>query len=478
MWPHWIDNARVESRPGGIISPVYDPATEEVLTEVRLDDTDNLERALASAQGAWAGWRATPILERTRIFFRYRQLLEEHRQELAESVSRENGKTLQDAFQEVGRGMEVVELAAGAPTLLKGEILTDVAHGVDTTLVRVPLGVAAGITPYNFPAMIPLWMMPLAIVAGNTFVLKPSERTPMTAMRLVELLSEAGLPDGVLNLVNGGKQIVDGLLSDGRVRAVSFVGSQPVAHYVYQTAARAGKRVQALGGAKNYHVVMPDADLDSTVEALVGSAYGAAGQRCLAASVVIAVDPIGDVLVERLKERGDELVLGRGLESSTEMGPLIRAEHRQRVLDFVAAGQAAGAELVRDGRQRLPEQGFFVGPTLFDRVQPDMTIAREEIFGPVLSVMRAPSLEAAVELANRSRFGNTASLYTRSGGAARYFRDHIEAGMLGINIGVAAPVAWFPFSGWKESFYGDLHATGRDGLEFYTEKRVITERWT
>jgi malonate-semialdehyde dehydrogenase (acetylating)/methylmalonate-semialdehyde dehydrogenase len=478
MWPHWIDNARVEPRPGGIISPVYDPATEEVLTEVRLDDTDNLERALASAQGAWAGWRATPILERTRIFFRYRQLLEEHRQELAESVSRENGKTLQDAFQEVGRGMEVVELAAGAPTLLKGEILTDVAHGVDTTLVRVPLGVAAGITPYNFPAMIPLWMMPLAIVAGNTFVLKPSERTPMTAMRLVELLSEAGLPDGVLNLVNGGKQIVDGLLSDGRVRAVSFVGSQPVAHYVYQTAARAGKRVQALGGAKNYHVVMPDADLDSTVEALVGSAYGAAGQRCLAASVVIAVDPIGDVLVERLKERGDELVLGRGLESSTEMGPLIRAEHRQRVLDFVAAGQAAGAELVRDGRQRLPEQGFFVGPTLFDRVQPDMTIAREEIFGPVLSVMRAPSLEAAVELANRSRFGNTASLYTRSGGAARYFRDHIEAGMLGINIGVAAPVAWFPFSGWKESFYGDLHATGRDGLEFYTEKRVITERWT
>lgn len=478
MWPHWIDNARVESRPGGIISPVYDPATEEVLTEVRLDDTDNLERALASAQGAWAGWRATPILERTRIFFRYRQLLEEHRQELAESVSRENGKTLQDAFQEVGRGMEVVELAAGAPTLLKGEILTDVAHGVDTTLVRVPLGVAAGITPYNFPAMIPLWMMPLAIVAGNTFVLKPSERTPMTAMRLVELLSEAGLPDGVLNLVNGGKQIVDGLLSDGRVRAVSFVGSQPVAHYVYQTAAQAGKRVQALGGAKNYHVVMPDADLDSTVAALVGSAYGAAGQRCLAASVVIAVDPIGDVLVERLKERGDELVLGRGLESSTEMGPLIRAEHRQRVLDFVAAGQAAGAELVRDGRQRLPEQGFFVGPTLFDRVQPDMTIAREEIFGPVLSVMRAPSLEAAVELANRSRFGNTASLYTRSGGAARYFRDHIEAGMLGINIGVAAPVAWFPFSGWKESFYGDLHATGRDGLEFYTEKRVITERWT
>ncbi len=478
MWPHWIDNARVEPRPGGMISPVYDPATEEVLTEVRLDDTDNLERALASAQGAWAGWRATPILERTRVFFRYRQLLEEHRQQLAESVSRENGKTLQDAFQEVGRGMEVVELAAGAPTLLKGEILTDVAHGVDTTLVRVPLGVAAGITPYNFPAMIPLWMMPLAIVAGNTFVLKPSERTPMTAMRLVELLSEAGLPDGVLNLVNGGKQIVDGLLSDGRVRAVSFVGSQPVAHYVYQTAARAGKRVQALGGAKNYHVVMPDADLDSTVEALVGSAYGAAGQRCLAASVVIAVDPIGDVLVERLKDRGDELVLGRGLESSTEMGPLIRAEHRQRVLDFVAAGQAAGAELVRDGRQRLPEQGFFVGPTLFDRVQPDMTIAREEIFGPVLSVMRAPSLEAAVELANRSRFGNTASLYTRSGGAARYFRDHIEAGMLGINIGVAAPVAWFPFSGWKESFYGDLHATGRDGLEFYTEKRVITERWT
>ncbi len=299
----------------------------------------------------------------------------------------------------------------------------------------------------------------------------------MTGLRLAELLQEAGLPPGVLSVVQGGKPIVDALLADHRVRAVSFVGSQPVAHYVYQTAAKAGKRVQALGGAKNYHVVMPDADLDSTVEALVGSAYGAAGQRCLAASVVIAVDPIGDELVARLKARGDQLVLGRGLDRSTEMGPLIRAEHRRRVLDFVEAGQASGAQLVRDGREHLPERGYFVGPTLFDRVKPEMTIAQEEIFGPVLSVMRAPSLEAAVNLANRSRFGNTASLYTRSGGAARYFRDHIEAGMLGINIGVAAPVAWFPFSGWKESFYGDLHATGRDGIEFYTEKRVITERW-
>ncbi len=477
LWPHWIDNRREVPRDFTETTPIYNPSTEEVLAEVTLDDGTALEAAIRAAASAFPEWSATPVLERARLFFRYRELLERHRQELAANVARENGKTLQDAYQEVGRGIEVVELAAGAPNLLKGEILTEVAHGVDTTMVRAPLGVVGGITPYNFPAMIPLWMVPLAVVSGNTFVLKPSERTPMTAMMLAELLAEAGAPAGVLNIVNGGKPVVDGLLEDPRVRAISFVGSQPVAKYVYETAARHGKRVQALGGAKNYHIVLPDANLEATVDALMGSAYGAAGQRCLAASVVVAVGPVADVLIDRLHAQGDQLVLGPGTDPRSQMGPVIRDAHRQRVLSFIEAGAAAGARLIRDGRAGVPERGYFVGPTLFDQVSPDMVIAQEEIFGPVLSIIRAKSLEEAVHLANRSRFGNTASLYTQSGGAARYFRDHIQAGMLGINIGVAAPVAWFPFSGWKESFYGDLHATGRDGLEFYTEKRVITERW-
>lgn len=477
LWPHWIGNREAAPIDFRESAPVYNPATEEMLAEVPLDDRESLAEAAVKAEEAFKAWSATPVLERARLFFRYRELLEAHRGDLAMSVARENGKTYHDAFAEVGRGIEVVELAAGAPTLLKGEILTEVAHGIDTTMVRAPLGVVAGITPYNFPAMIPLWMMPLAVVSGNTFLLKPSERTPMTALMLADLLRQAGVPDNVFNIVNGGKPIVDGILSDPRIRAVSFVGSQPVAKYVYQTAAAAGKRVQALGGAKNYHIVLPDADLKATVDALIGSAYGAAGQRCLAASVVVAVDPIADPLIDALTAAGDRLAMGPGTDPSVDMGPVIREHHRERVLSYIAAGEKSGAKLIRDGRQGVPDRGYFVGPTLFDQVTSEMTIAQEEIFGPVLSIIRAGSLAEAVETANRSRFGNTASLYTRSGASARYFRDHIQAGMLGINVGVAAPVAWFPFSGWKESFYGDLHATGRDGIEFYTEKRVITTRW-
>ncbi|MDA8195241.1 MAG: CoA-acylating methylmalonate-semialdehyde dehydrogenase [Thermaerobacter sp.] len=457
---------------------VYDPATGTLLAEVPLDAGESVTLAVREAVAAFPSWKATPILHRARVMFRYRELLERYREDLARMVTLEHGKTLDDANGEVGRGIEVVEVAASAPSLLKGETLTDVARGIDTTMVRVPLGVVAGITPFNFPAMIPLWMMPLALVAGNSFILKPSERTPLTSMRLAELLFEAGLPEGVLNVVHGGRETVDALLSSPEVKAISFVGSQPVAEYVYRTASGLGKRVQALGGAKNYHVVMADADLTRTVPALMQSAFGAAGERCLAGSVVIAVGDVAGPLLAHLRNAADRWRVGSGLDADVDMGPLIRAEHRDRVAGYVEAGIEEGAELIRDGRTGdWPTGGFFLGPTIFDRVQPEMTIAREEIFGPVLSVIREPDLPSAVRTANRSRFGNTATIYTESGGAARYFREHIEAGMVGVNVGVAAPVAVFPFAGWKQSFYGDLHATGMDGLLFYTERQVITARW-
>ncbi|AEJ39346.1 methylmalonate-semialdehyde dehydrogenase [Sulfobacillus acidophilus TPY] len=458
--------------------PIYNPATEDVLAEVPLDDQTAVSAAVDAASTAFSSWKNTPIFERARIMFRYWELLQRHREELARLVTQEHGKVLADADQEVGRGIEVVELAASAPSLLKGEILPLVAHGVEASMLRVPLGVVAGITPFNFPAMIPLWMIPPAVVAGNTFVLKPSERTPLTSMRLLELLREAGLPDGVVNLIHGGKSVVDAVLSHPEIRAVSFVGSQPVAEYVYRTAAYHGKRVQALGGAKNFHVVMPDAELPKTVEALIGSAFGAAGERCLAGSVVLAVGHVADRLQDALVEAGRSMTVGPGWEPGTDMGPLIRQSHRERVRGYIARGISEGARLILDGRQHaLPERGFFLGPTIFDGVDPRMTIAREEIFGPVLSMIRVPDLATAVAIANGSSYGNTATIYTESGGHAQYFRDHIQAGMVGINIGVAAPVAVFPFAGWKHSFYGDLHATGMDAFMFYTERRVVTARW-
>ncbi|PSR34905.1 MAG: methylmalonate-semialdehyde dehydrogenase (CoA acylating) [Sulfobacillus benefaciens] len=458
--------------------PVYNPATGEIIGEVPIDDDNAVNYAVEAARSAFSSWAETPILERARVMFRYRDLLEAHHNDLAEMVTREHGKVLSDAYNEVGRGIEVVELAAGAPSILKGEILQGVAHGVDAMMLRVPLGVVAGITPFNFPAMIPLWMVPPAIVSGNTFVLKPSERTPMTSLRLMELLKEAGLPDGVVNIVHGGRTVVDRILNHPDIRAVSFVGSQPVAEHVYRTAAAAGKRVQALGGAKNFHIVMPDADLAKTVEALTSSAYGSAGERCLAGSVVIGVGAVADELVEAMRDRAKHLVVGDGTDPATEMGPLIRDVHRDRVAGYISRGLDEGAKLVVDGRTHpMPSQGFFLGPTLFDHVTDYMSIAREEIFGPVLSVMRQPDLEQAVAVANCSDFGNTATIYTRSGASAQYFRDHIQAGMVGVNIGVPAPVAWFPFSGWKHSFYGDLHATGTDAFLFYTERRVMTSRW-
>ena len=457
---------------------VYNPALGTVIGEVPLNDERALDLAVKTAEAAFPKWAKTPVLERARIMFRYHELLVSHREELAALVTQEHGKVRSDAYSEVGRGIEVVQLAAAAPSLLKGEVLPGVSHGVDVFMMRVPLGVVAGITPFNFPAMIPLWMIPLALVSGNAFVLKPSERTPLTALRLAELFYEAGLPPGVLNVVHGGRTIVERLLSHPGIRAISFVGSQPVAQHVYSMAATNGKRVQALGGAKNFHVVLPDADLERTVQMLTSSAYGSAGERCLAGSVVVAVGDAGDRLVEAMQARIRRLVVGNGSEPESEMGPLIRAQHRERVVSYIDRGVREGAQLVYDGRAHaVPTSGFFLGPTLFDRVSNNMAIAREEIFGPVLSIIHEPSLEAAVKTANQSRFGNTTTLYTRSGAAARYYRENIQAGMVGINVGVAAPVAWFPFSGWKDSFYGDLHATGSDGFTFYTERQVVTERW-
>jgi malonate-semialdehyde dehydrogenase (acetylating)/methylmalonate-semialdehyde dehydrogenase len=380
----------------------------------------------------------------------------------------------------VRRGIEAVEFACGFPSLLQGETLENIAGGIDTYTLRQPLGVCAGIPPFNFPAMVPLWMFPLALACGNTFVLKPSDKVPRTGTRLVELLYEAGLPAGVVTVVHGAKEAVDVLLRDPRVKAVSFVGSSPVAKYVYETACANGKRVQALGGAKNHAVVLPDCDLPTTVKALLGAAFGTAGERCLATSVVVAVGEVADPLVRALKEAADQMKVGAGTDKATDMGPVISRAHRQRILDYIALGEKEGAQLIRDGRQVDPHDGsggYYVGPTLFDRVNPQMRIAQEEIFGPVLSIVRAATLAKALDIVNQSVFGNATAVYTRSGAAAREFTSRVQAGMVGINVGVPAPPAFLPFAGWKGSFYGDLHAHGKDAIRFYTETKVVTSRW-
>lgn len=459
--------------------PVPNPATGELLAEVPLSPTGDVDAAVRAAREAFEQWRQVPVTERARVMFRWRELLVSQVEELARLITMENGKPLDDARAEVWRGIEVVEFAAGMPTLMQGFVTPQVSRDIDIEMVRYPVGVVAGIVPFNFPMMIPMWMMPLAIAAGNSFVLKPSERTPLTAVRLVELAMEAGIPEGVLNLVHGSKEVVDALLTHPDVDAVSFVGSQPVAEYVYRTAAASGKRVQALAGAKNHHIVLPDAHLERAVHAIRNSGFGSAGQRCMACSVVVAVGSIADRLVKELQEVADNMRIGNGLEEGTELGPLIRAEHRARVLEKIDQGIAEGAVLVRDGRdaiERFP-QGFFLGPTILDHVVPEMTVAKEELFAPVLSVIRVDSLDEAIEVVNRSRFGNSSVLYTESGAAARRFRETVQAGMLGINVGVPAPPAFFPFSGWKDSFYGDLHANGRDAVEFYTRKKMVTSRW-
>ncbi len=459
--------------------PVFNPATGEALCRVPMDSAGGkyVDEAVQAAARAFPAWRDTPVVDRVQYLFRFKQLVEENFDSLARQLTVENGKTLEDARGEVRRGIEVVDFACGMPTLMMGETVDQIARGIDSHSVRVPLGVVAGICPFNFPAMIPLWMFPLAVAAGNTFVLKPSERTPLSGILLAQLFSETGVPAGVLNVVHGGRGTVDALLQHPEISAISFVGSAPVAKYVYEKAAATGKRVQALAGAKNHLLVMPDADLDLTVKAIMGSAFGSAGQRCLAGSVVVAVGNVGDTLVERMCESAAHLRIGNGLQEDVAMGPLVRSHALTRVRSYIEKGLQEGARLVLDGRSTASQDGFFLRPSIFDQVQPDMAIAKEEIFGPVLAVIRSRDLDEALAVANGSRFGNAASIFTRSGAAARHFRTRVEAGMVGVNIGVAAPMAFFPFTGWKGSFFGDLHATGKDGMRFYTETRVVIERW-
>lgn len=464
-------------RPSTPVLPVYNPATEDVLDEVPLSGSAEVAQAVAAAAAAYPEWSRTPVMERTRLMFRYKMLLEEHYEELAAIVTRHHGKTLDEARGEVRRGIEVVDFACGAPTLLQGRTLRQVSGGVDQDLYRYPLGVVAGIPPFNFPVMIPLWMFPLAVVAGNTFVLKPSERTPLGAVRLAELFAEAGFPPGVLNVVHGARETVEALIAAPEVQAVSFVGSAPVARHVYEEAARHGKRVQALGGAKNHIVVMPDADLTVAVPALLGSAFGNAGERCLAGSVAVAVGDASQRMLEPLRAQTNALVVGPGDQPGVDVGPLIRAEHRDRVARYIDQGVAEGAALLVDGRSHMQRKGFFLGPTILNEVHPTMAVGREEIFGPVLSVAHVQTLEEAIAHANRMALGNMAVIFTRDGRAAREFRDNVEAGMVGVNVPVAQPFAFFPFSGWKGSFYGDLHVHGTDGIEFYTRKKMFITRW-
>jgi len=456
---------------------VPDPSDGSLLARVPRSEAADVDAAVRAARGAFPAWREIPVADRARRILALRGLLEAHADELARSVSRENGKTRDEAEGEVRRGIEATEFAASAPTTIQGYFLEDVSPGVDTTLLRQAVGVVTGITPFNFPVMIPLWMGPLALVCGNCFILKPSERVPLSATLLARLVAEAGFPPGTFNLVHGDSAAVNALLTHPGVDAISFVGSAPTARHVYTTAAAHGKRVQALAGAKNHILVMPDADLDRSVPAIISSAFGQSGERCLAGSVVLAIEPGADRLVDRLAEAVRSLAVGPVSEADTAVGPVIRADHRDRVLRWIQEGAACGAVVAARGSTPAGSDGFFVAPVLFDRVLPEMAIAQEEIFGPVLCVVRAPSLDEAIRIANRSRFGNAAAIFTRDGGAARKFVHAIEAGMLGVNIGVPAPAAYFPFAGWKGSFFGDLHATGRDAVEFYTRKKVVTTRW-
>jgi malonate-semialdehyde dehydrogenase (acetylating)/methylmalonate-semialdehyde dehydrogenase len=475
---NYIGGRWVESTSGKT-EVVPNPATGEILAYVPISGREDLNEAVKAAKEAFKTWSKTPVPRRARILFKYQQLLVEHWEELARLVTLENGKSYNEAYGEVQRGIECVEFAAGAPTLMMGKQLPDIANGIESGMYRYPIGVVGGITPFNFPMMVPCWMFPLAIACGNTFVLKPSERTPLLANRLAELFKEAGLPDGVLNIVHGAHDVVNGLLEHPDVKAISFVGSQPVGEYVYKTAAAYGKRVQALTGAKNHSIVMPDADLDLAVQQIINAAFGSAGERCMAASVVVAVGDIAETLVEKLVKAANEIKIGNGLDEDVFLGPVIRDSHKERTVKYIEIGEKEGALLVRDGRNDAAtnENGYFVGPTIFDRVTPDMTIWKDEIFAPVLSIVRVDTLDEAIEVANKSPFANGACIYTRDGGNVRKFREEIDAGMLGVNLGVPAPMAFFPFSGWKNSFYGDLHANGTDGVEFYTRKKMVTARW-
>jgi malonate-semialdehyde dehydrogenase (acetylating)/methylmalonate-semialdehyde dehydrogenase len=477
--PLWIGGKAVAATTRRY-GEVTNPATGEVIRHVPLANAADVDAAVAAAVVALPAWRAFPPLRRARILMRFRELMESRKKELAAIITQEHGKTLADAEGEVTRGIEVIEFATGIPHLLKGEFSENVGTEVDSFSLRQPVGVCAGITPFNFPAMVPLWMFPVALACGNTFVLKPSERDPSLSLRMAELLREAGLPDGVFNVVHGDKAAVDALLAHAEVKAISFVGSTPIAKYIYETGARNGKRVQALGGAKNHAVVLPDADLAFATEAIIGAGYGSAGERCMAISAVVAVGEAAEPLVKRLAERAARVSVGPGTVPNIEMGPVVTRAARDRIVGCIDAGVAEGAMLVVDGRGvTVPghADGFFVGPTLFDQVTPAMSVYREEIFGPVLVVVRVESLAEAIALINASDYANGTAIFTRSGHAARRFQQDVEVGMVGVNVPIPVPMAFFSFGGWRASLFGDLHVHGMDGVRFYTRLKTLTSRW-
>ncbi|HSD52946.1 MAG TPA: CoA-acylating methylmalonate-semialdehyde dehydrogenase [Burkholderiales bacterium] len=477
--PHWIAGKPVASSSGRA-GEVTNPATGAVTKRVPFANAAEVDAAVKAAQAALPAWRDAPPLRRARVMQKFLALLQEDQKAIAQLITEEHGKTLPDAMGEVQRGLEVVEFACGIPNLLKGEHSENVGTQVDTHTVRQPVGVCAGITPFNFPAMVPMWMYPVAIACGNTFVLKVSEKVPSASMRAAELFKQAGLPDGVFNVVHGDKEAVDAILAHPGIGAVSFVGSTPIAKYIYETCAKAGKRVQALGGAKNHAVVLPDADLEFTADALIGAAYGSAGERCMAISAVVAVGAAADPLVGLLRKKCQAIKIGPGHTDGVDMGPLVTRQHRDKVAGYVDLGIKEGAKLVADGRGLVVkghEDGFFLGTTLFDDVKPGMKIYQDEIFGPVLIVLRVPTLEDAIAMVNANRYANGVAIFTESGGAARRFENEIQVGMVGINVPIPVPVAYYSFGGWKNSLFGDLHVHGIEGVKFYTRTKVVTTRW-
>ncbi len=477
LTPHFI-GGQAHDGTSGRFGDIYNPATGRKARRVPMANTADVHAAIAAATAAFPAWAAAPPLRRARILMRFRDLVEKNLPALAAVITSEHGKVASDAAGEVQRGNEVVEFATGVPQLLKGEFTEEVGTGVDSHSIRQPLGVVAGITPFNFPAMVPMWMFPVAIACGNTFVLKPSEKDPTTSIELAKLLKEAGLPDGVFNVVHGDKEAVDALIDDPRIAALSFVGSTPIAEYIYSRGTATGKRVQALGGAKNHMVVMPDADLDQVTDALVGAAYGSAGERCMAISVAVAVgDAVADEIVSRITKRLETLKVAPGDEAGAEMGPLVTGAHLDRVRGYVDLGVTEGADLVVDGREAPCPDGFFIGATLFDRVTPAMRIYQEEIFGPVLSVVRVPDFEAALTLVNDHEFGNGTAIFTRDGDSARAYASRVKAGMVGVNVPIPVPMAFHSFGGWKRSLFGDHYVHGPEGVRFYTRLKTISTRW-
>ncbi|NUL45983.1 CoA-acylating methylmalonate-semialdehyde dehydrogenase [Cellulosimicrobium funkei] len=477
---HWINGAPTEPTAGSRFADVNNPATGKVTSRLTLADASTASHAIASAHAAFPAWRDTSLARRVQILFNFRELLNSRKGELAAIITAEHGKVLDDAMGEIARGQEVVEFACGIPHLLKGGHTENASTKVDVHSTRQPLGVAAIISPFNFPAMVPMWFFPLAIAAGNTVILKPSEKDPSAANWMAELWKEAGLPDGVFTVLHGDKEAVDALLESPEISSVSFVGSTPIAQYVYERATATGKRVQALGGAKNHMLVLPDADLDQAADAAVNAGYGAAGERCMAISAVVAVDAVADELVAKIADRTRGLRVGDGTRGC-DMGPLITAAHREKVAGYIDAGEAAGATMVLDGRTSAPDaegDGFFLNPTLFDHVSTDMSIYTDEIFGPVLCVLRVPGYDEGIELINKSPFGNGTAIFTNDGGAARRFENEIQVGMIGINVPIPVPMAYYSFGGWKNSLFGDTHAYGTEGVHFFTRGKVVTTRWT